>query len=223
MILALVYPGLLLTGLGFRVFRRKAKGGIGEWQVANAIRGLGMPLVNDVVLPGKTGLTQIDHVVLTRSGLVVLETKNYSGDLYDQGRGRDWVQRIGGRKNYHHNPLDQNYGHKRAVEKAAGNVAVHAFVVLAGNGRFPKAWPEGVLTIRGLKRKLKELNQGSDPISPSLGTAWQRLLDADRKDADSHQAQLRQVTRGGLRYWIEAYWPWMAGAGIGMVFGGIWL
>lgn len=218
-------PGVLILGLGFKMLRPKLKGDFGEQSVSLAIHGMGLPIQNDVTLPGKNGLTQIDHLVLTRSAIVVLETKNYSGSLYDNGRGQGggWIQRFpSGKQNRLHNPLDQNYGHIKSVGKIVPGVPVTGFVVLAGNARFPNGLPEGVLTIRDLKRKLKELNQGEGPNPASIQEAWSKLQQADCRDGASHRKQMRQVTGGGLKYWIQTSAPWITGVGLAMVLGGIY-
>lgn len=222
MIPVLVFAGLVLSGISFRIARVRAKGAFGEWKVAKVLAKMEAIALHDVLLPGKPGLTQIDHLVLTYSGVVVLETKNYGGYLYDQGRRRPWRQRIGKQTNYPHNPLDQNYGHCKAVEAIARHVPVLGFVVLAGSGGFPEGAPDGVLTIRELKRKLRELQaRGPDDSTwPALVQAWDALRAANQQDAASCNKQMRQVTGGGLNYWMQNGWPWMLGAGLVLAIGG---
>jgi hypothetical protein len=79
-----------------------------------------------------------------------------------------------------------------------------------------------VLTIRDLKQKLKELNQGEGPNPASIQEAWSKLQQADCRDSASHRKQMRQVTGGGLKYWIQTSAPWITGVGLAMVLGGIY-
>jgi restriction system protein len=224
MIPALLIPGVVLAAFSYRIARRQTKGSMGEWKVSRMLTGIEANAMHNVILPGKRGLTQIDHLVLTHSGILVLETKNYGGSLYDQGRRRPWRQRIGSQTHYPHNPLDQNYGHCKAVEAIARHARVEGFVVLAGSGRFPEGAPDGVLTIRELKRELRELQsrKPDDAIWPALVKGWDALRDANQKDPASREKQMRQVTGGGLDYWLQTGWPWMMGAGLIFLLGGYW-
>ncbi|WP_172437566.1 nuclease-related domain-containing protein [Acidithiobacillus marinus] len=230
MIWDVIFPGVILVSIGGRFLRRQIKGAVGEQSVSLTIKGMGLPIQNDVTIPGKRGLTQIDHLVLTRSGIVVLETKNYSGSLYDQGRRQGWIQRFpGGKQNRLHNPLDQNYGHIKSVEALVPGVPVTGFVVLAGSARFPQGAPEGVVTTRELKRTLKGLHLGEGvapckgPVPQRIQDAWVKLQQADYRDSASHREQMRQVTGGGMNYWLQTGAPWITGAGLALVLGGIFL
>lgn len=224
MIWDVIFPGVILLSIGGRFLRRQIKGAVGEQSVSLTIKAMGLPIQNDVTIPGRKGLTQIDHLVLTRSGIVVLETKNYSGSLYDQGRRQGWIQRFpGGKQNRLHNPLDQNYGHIQSLESLVPGVPVSGFVVLAGSARFPQGAPDGVVTIRELKQTLKGLHLGDGPVPQQIQDAWVKLQQADQRDSAAHRAQMRQVTGGGVNYWLQAGAPWITGAGLALVLGGFFL
>ena len=53
---------------GERFVRRKLKRRYGDWI-----------LLNDVMLPSGQGTTQIDHILVSPGGVVVIETKNMNG------------------------------------------------------------------------------------------------------------------------------------------------
>ena len=68
-----------------RFLRRTTKGIRGETAVAELLRSLPDDyfLLNDVVLPGHPG--NIDHVVVGPCGVLVIETKNFSGSFASHG------------------------------------------------------------------------------------------------------------------------------------------
>jgi Nuclease-related domain len=70
-----------------RSLRRITKGILGETAVAERLRSLPDDyfLLNDVVLPGHPG--NIDHVVIGPCGIVVIETKNFSGSVDSHAKG----------------------------------------------------------------------------------------------------------------------------------------
>ena len=70
------------------------KGMTGEFLVNTAAR-LFLPkdeyhLIKDVTLPTRVGTTQIDHIVVSRYGVFVIETKNMKGWIFHQRRFIHW-------------------------------------------------------------------------------------------------------------------------------------
>ena len=81
-------PVLLAITALKALFSARLKGAAGERAVARVLNRLGAVTLHDIILPdGRGGLTQIDHLVLTQAGLLVVETKNYAGHAK---HGRDW-------------------------------------------------------------------------------------------------------------------------------------
>lgn len=62
----------------------------------------------------RTGYSQIDHIVVSPYGLFVIETKNYNGEI--KGGRSDQYWRVSNRFNMF-NPLKQNFGHIKALER----------------------------------------------------------------------------------------------------------
>ena len=63
----------------------KYKGKEGEKRVHNILMQLpdDYVILDDVVLQTNKGTTQIDHIVVSRYGGFAIETKNYSGEIYE--------------------------------------------------------------------------------------------------------------------------------------------
>lgn len=89
------------------------RGWIGETAVRRRIKKLPeeYKVINNVLLPYKNRTSQIDHVVVSRYGIFVLETKYMKGKIYGNERGHDWEKYSHGRKMTFRNPFHQNYGH----------------------------------------------------------------------------------------------------------------
>ena len=72
----------LVTDEEWQAFQ-EVKAGItgqkGETAVARQLALLGAPALHDVILADRSGLTQIDHLVLGPDAILVLETKTYAG------------------------------------------------------------------------------------------------------------------------------------------------
>lgn len=77
-------------------------------------------LLEDLTFPTGDGTTQVDHIVLSRFGVFVIETKNMSGWIFggkDQAR---WTQVMRRHKSQFQNPLRQNYQHVKVVQDLLG-------------------------------------------------------------------------------------------------------
>lgn len=73
--------------------------------------------LNNITLPlANGGSTQIDHVIVSKYGIFVIETKNYKGWIYGNEKQRQWTQAFAnGRKYKFQNPLRQNYLHIKTL------------------------------------------------------------------------------------------------------------
>ncbi|MCP9482019.1 NERD domain-containing protein [Shimia sp. CNT1-13L.2] len=127
------------------------RGWVGE---ATVKRGLAWRLnpeeyhvLNDLTLPTDRGTTQIDHVVLSRFGIFVIETKNWAGWIFGGADQSEWTQVHYKRKRRFQNPLRQNYLHIKAVEKITDVPPdhLHGLVVFVGDAEFKTLMPASVV------------------------------------------------------------------------------
>lgn len=73
-------------------------------------------LLEDLTLPTAHGTTQVDHIVLSRFGIFVIETKNMSGWIFGGKTQARWTQVMRRHKSQFQNPLHQNYQHIKVVQ-----------------------------------------------------------------------------------------------------------
>ncbi len=116
-------------------------------------------VMHNVTLPAPdSGTTQIDHVIISRFGIFVVETKNYGGAIFGSEHDRTWTQAIGNKKIRFSNPLRQNYGHTRTLASLLGvpHEKMKSVVIFTGSARLKtkNKLPENVLT-RGLLSYIK--------------------------------------------------------------------
>lgn len=86
------------------------------------------------------GYSQIDLVVATPQGLVVIEVKDYSGWLFGNEKQRYWTQILNyGREKYRfYNPIMQNTGHIKALREQSeqfARLSIYNIVLFGGNCR----------------------------------------------------------------------------------------
>lgn len=137
------------------------KGWLGEWQVRRGLKRLDPAVYrhfHDLYLPRPDGqgTTQIDHVVISPFGILVIETKNYRGWIFGTEKQREWTQQIYRRKSRFQNPLHQNQLHVRALSNFLGLPEERFFPVVffVGNAEFKTPMPGNVIN-RGLTSWIK--------------------------------------------------------------------
>jgi hypothetical protein len=109
-------------------------------------------LLNHVTLRLENGTTQIDHVLVSRFGIFVIETKDYKGWIFAGPRDRYWTQVLYRAKFRFQNPLHQNHRHVRAIQELLDFLppdTVRPAVVFTGDAEFKTNIPDGVFTMAG--------------------------------------------------------------------------
>lgn len=167
------------------------KGAAGEKGVARRVHRLGFPCLHDIVTQATDGtLTQVDHLVLTAQGPLVIETKTYDGSIYGRREDREWTQALGKTKSRFQNPLRQNFKHIAALRHQLGT-EVLGLVVFAGTARFPNGVPAGVVTLPDFNRHMEALGRPSP--SQTETQEWQtahRIANQGRGLKKAHRAGL---------------------------------
>ena len=117
-------------------------GKAGEKAVARRLKRLPeeeYKVINDLMLPTSYGTTQLDHVVVSRYGIFVIETKNYKGHVYGGENAEYWTQNIRGNKYSTPNPIRQNNTHIKALEyhlkKLNIDCPIHSIVAFSNRCR----------------------------------------------------------------------------------------
>ena len=100
-------------------------------------------LIKNVTLPTEDGTTQIDHIIVSRYGVFVVETKNMKGWIFGNPDQKTWTQKIYKHSTNFQNPLHQNYKHLKSLESLLGlnDQQVHSLVVFDGDSTFKTEIP----------------------------------------------------------------------------------
>lgn len=96
-------------------------------------------IYHDLIVNSGNGKTaQIDIVVATDAGLIVIEMKDYTGWIFGKGHQDYWTQvsGFGKYRNHFYNPFKQNNGHIKALRSLSSQLAtlpMYSLVVFAGD------------------------------------------------------------------------------------------
>ncbi|HCG7163506.1 TPA: NERD domain-containing protein [Vibrio parahaemolyticus] len=143
---------------------RRLKGVFGEFLVNRLLSKLpesDYTLIKDVTLPTSDGTTQVDHIVVSKYGIFVVETKNMKGWIFGSARQKQWTQKIYRHSSKFQNPLHQNYKHIKALETLLGcsEEHLHSVIVFIGDSTFKTEMPPNVTYARGSIRYIQQFNE----------------------------------------------------------------
>ncbi|MFQ3282960.1 NERD domain-containing protein [Reinekea sp.] len=126
------------------------KGVIGEFKV-NLLFKLLLPkekytLIKNVTLPTEDGTTQVDHILVSKFGVFVIETKNMKGWIFGTEKQSQWTQKIYKHTSKFQNPLRQNYKHTKTIENCLDidPKFIFSLVIFIGDSTFKTQVPENV-------------------------------------------------------------------------------
>ena len=140
---------------------KESKGRLGERAVdsifRSAIFGKGERyIINNVIFETPDKAThQIDHIVIYRTGVFCIETKNLRGTVSGTRESPAWRVYNYGTSYDIQNPITQNKGHVKVLSEFLGNhYEVHSIVVLV-RGNKPQDVGEDVLNLQELRDYVK--------------------------------------------------------------------
>jgi uncharacterized membrane protein YwzB len=145
-----------------KLLRTVTNNGRGTWSERNLVLRLlksGIPsdsIYHDLYVKKNDGTySQVDLVVVTEVGIVVIEVKKCSGWIYGVGDRKNWVQVLAyGKEKYSlYNPIFQNDGHIRAIKNSLPNnlnVTFYSMIVFYGDCKLKKISkvPSDVLVVK---------------------------------------------------------------------------
>lgn len=140
-------------------FKGFFKGMVGEWQVNLLLKFFldknEYHLIKNVTLPTDDGTTQIDHIIVSKYGIFVVETKNMKGWIFGSPNQKQWTQKIFKHTSKFQNPLHQNYKHVKTLEDLlltgckAKNDCIFSVIIFIGDSTFKTKMPDNVRFARG--------------------------------------------------------------------------
>jgi len=110
--------------------------------------------------------TQIDHVIVSKYGIFVIETKNYKGWIYGSQSQKVWTQVLFKQKNKFQNPIHQNYKHIKFLQALLNIPNVielnekdfHSIIYFSDESTFKTEMPLNVMQ-KGLVRYIKDFQE----------------------------------------------------------------
>lgn len=157
----------LFLGLAIllKFLKPKIKGFLGELLIRFVLLFLNKKeykIIHDVKVFYNGLMSQIDHVVVSKYGVFVIETKNYKGWIFGSENAYEWTQVIFNNKYKLYNPLKQNLGHVKALQANLAdypNLDYFPIVVFTGSARLKVNSSYPVIKFYRLLKTIKRSNE----------------------------------------------------------------
>lgn len=160
--------GIGVLGAAFLVRRRRQ-----ALTLRRVAKHIAFEWVQDFVLPdGFDGEIQVDHLLLTSRGLVVLDVKEAEGNIFGGNRMEEWTVISSTGRYTFRNPQGMIFDKVSAVRRLVPDVPVMGYILFTNKAHFEKGRPDDVL-------KLHELDEIYAPVARS-----EQMLDAFRPHWD---------------------------------------
>lgn len=132
-LLVLIFFGILIIIFVNNLKKPETKGNYGEIKVSKKLDTISKEkyILNNIYINDNGKSRQIDHIVITNSGVFVIETKNFGGKIYGKESSNEWIQYIGKKGFNFKNPIHQNYGHVQAIEKILNDDSININSIIA--------------------------------------------------------------------------------------------
>lgn len=154
-------------------------------------------LLNHVTLRTRGGTTQVDHILVSRFGVFVIETKDYKGWIFGNADDRYWTQVLFQARYRFRNPIRQNLGHVTAVRELLAFLppdAIVSIVTFTGSAEFRTPLPDGVFYLKGLVSHLEGCTREvmtTDRLHLAIGRLEAARLAITKATDVEHVRQLR--------------------------------
>jgi len=155
-----------LIGYAIKGARTYHHQNVGEVLVRNSLtnhfQSKSWHLLNNVTIPIENHTTQVDHILISRFGIFVIETKHYKGWLFGDEKSKQWTQILWKRKSKFQNPIHQNYKHVKVVQDILDFIPkeqIIGLVVFTGDAVFKTKQPKDVYSLEELIKYLKGLER----------------------------------------------------------------
>jgi len=160
---------------------------IGRHRMRKILNRHSANFIEDFILPGAYGgLTHIDYAILTSGGILCIQTKHYNGIVFGEAKEPQWTNVDGVHRRKFLNPLIQNEGRTKALQKVEPKVPVASLVVFTGAVQFTSVLEKNVVHIRDLDRYISKFVFGPCKID-DWDAVWMTVKAAALTDEESRK------------------------------------
>ena len=170
-LMPLLLVGFLLLLLLYR--RRAAQGPT----LASVLSDIGYEHVDGLVIPNiDEGEIQIDHLLLTAQGLLIIDIKDVEGAVFGSDKMQDWTVISNERRFTFTNPQPALFDRIAAVRHIVREVPVAGRILFLDGAKFTKGVPGLATTLRELQSEFGDNDKSAAKIKiEAFRQHWEAL------------------------------------------------
>lgn len=190
--------GALLLTLFFRASATRVANlvtaKIGKRRIRRGLMQKSRDVLEDFILPGAYGgLTKIDHAILTSGGIICIQTKHYNGIVFGGPEEPQWTNVDGVQRRRFLNPMIQNEGRTKALQKVVPKVPVANLIVFTGSVQFTSPLEKNVIHVRDLNSYIDKFVFGPCKIK-DWDAVWMTVKAAALTDEETRKDLSAQLS-----------------------------
>ena len=172
---------------------RKMTERAGQRRIRKILTRRSKDVLDQFILPGAYGgLTKIDHAILTSGGILCIQTKHYNGIVFGSEEEPQWTNVDGVHRQKFLNPLIQNEGRTKALQKVVPEVPVANLVVFTGAVQFTTPLPKNVIHVNNLDSYIAKFVFGPSKVK-DWDAAWLTVQSAALTDEATRKDLQAQI------------------------------
>lgn len=188
---------ILILGLISVIFYKRIIGWFGEHWVKKELKKLSSEykIINDLMIETRDKLThQIDHIIVSKYGIFVIETKQYNGYIIGNDYDKKWTIKSGNKKYYINNPVHQNYGHLKAIKEVL-ETDENKFISIVCIPSKAKLKIDSKVVV-SINELLNKINGYKEPIINNADELYEKVMKlniVDKEQRKQHVTYVKEV------------------------------
>jgi Nuclease-related domain len=172
---------LLVVLLTLWLWYRQRAGKVRTLQ--GTMKQIGFERIENLVVPnGDEGEIQIDHVLLTANGVLIVHVKDVIGTVFGSDKMQDWTVISADRRFTFSNPQPALYDRIAAIRQIIREVPVSGRILFLDDAEFSKGVPSLVCTMDDLLDEFGEPDRTSAKVKiEAFRPHWEKLLRYTRR------------------------------------------
>jgi type II secretory pathway component PulC len=155
-------------------------------------------VINNLMFYDGTKSVQIDHVLINKYGIHIVETKNYAGYIYGKESDSKWIQvlRYGKVKKSFYNPIKQNNGHLYSLKQVMPiKVPLYSYIVFTGRATLKiKDCQTPVIYPIRLNRTIKKAKAKGYEMKPlEVRKVYETLKTLKKNNNITHEEHVKSI------------------------------
>ena len=144
------------------------------------LRAVAIDFAHDVIVPnGMGGHIQIEYLLLTAHGVIVVDLKHFEGTIFGSDRMDEWTVMNGHRRFTFPNPQNTLYDRVAAIRRLVRDISVEGFVVFPPGADFSKGRPREVMLADEFAEQYKKPDRAElEQIKEHLAPHWARIRES---------------------------------------------